>query len=180
MSLSVGDLMQNSRIPVDFTPPKKLLPKINPLSEFPCPQKLNLSNYLLDRNIDHGKGNKCAILYEDEKVTYEKLRIMVNKLGNSLKDLGIENGDRVIIRTPNIPEFIAANFAIQKIGAITVPIMMLLKAREISHIANDTEAKAIITSSNLIHEMRARNKSVPTALNFSISPGAFFSQFSPV
>ena len=155
-------------MPIDYIPPKKLLPRINPLSEFPCPQKLNLSNYLLDKNIDERKSNKCAILYKDKKITYENLRIMVNKLGNSLKDLGIKNGSRVLIRTPNIPEFIVANLATQKIGAITVPTMMLLKAREISHIANNTEAKAMITSSNLINEVEKASGSLKTIKNIIV------------
>lgn len=94
-----------------------------------------------------------AILIDDRRITYGELQLMVNRFGNALRSLGIGVGDRVMLRLPNIPEFIVASLAIQKIGAVSVPTFILLRAREVSYIANDCEAKAIITTPPLLEEV---------------------------
>lgn len=64
-----------------------------------------------------------------------------------------------MLRLPNIPEFTVSLFAVQKIGAVSVPIHTLWRIREISYIANDCEAKVLITTSQSIKEAeKARDK----------------------
>ena len=46
---------------------------------------------------------------------------MANKFANVLTKLGVEAQDRVGLRLTNMPEAIAINFGIQKVGAIPVP-----------------------------------------------------------
>lgn len=164
-------MIQTGRVPKEYLPSKKLLPVIKPFPEVPWSQKLNLSKYLIDRNVEGGRGNKIAILYEDRKITYDELEMLINKFGNSLNDVGIRNGDRVLLRAPNIPEFIVGNFAIQKIGAITVPVMVLLKARTVIRIANQTEAKAIVVHSEFMDEVEKAKGSFETIENILVIGG---------
>jgi long-chain acyl-CoA synthetase len=92
---------------------------------------------------------KVALHFERKEISYEQLNENVNKLANGLKSLGIEKGDRVAIMLPNIPEFVYAFYAIQKLGATAVPFNTMYKGREIIHILNDSGAKAIIALTNL-------------------------------
>jgi len=117
------------------------------------PAKLNIAEVLVDENFRKGMGGKVAILCGDQRITYSELQLMVNRFGNALKSLGVNVGDRVMLRLPNIPEFIVSQFAIQKIGAVSVPVHTLWRAKELSYIANDCEAKVLITTNQLIEEV---------------------------
>lgn len=100
---------------------------------------------------------KEALLYEGKTITYKELDENSNKAANALKNLGLESGDRIALMLPNIPEFVYSFLAIQKIGAVAVPFNTMYKGREITHILNDSGAKAIICLSNfanLINEIR--------------------------
>jgi long-chain acyl-CoA synthetase len=100
---------------------------------------------------------KDALYYEGKTISYRELDENSNKAANALYALGIRRLDRVALMLPNIPEFIYAFLGIQKIGAVAVPFNTMYKGREITHILNDSGAKAIICLSNfanLINEIR--------------------------
>lgn len=164
-------ILQSGRVPLEYLPPKELLPIIKPHPEVPWPQELNLPEYLIDKNIEEGRGSKVAVFYENQEITYKELGNAINRLGNSLKDLGIRSGDRVLLRTLNTPEFIVSNFAIQKIGAITVPVMVLLKARSLAYIANQTAAKAIVVHSEFMTAVEHAMNSLETLSNIIVIDG---------
>lgn len=138
-----------------YGPPKEMWPRFK--LDFPeaqtWPAKLNIAEALVDENVRKGRGAKVAILMDELRITYGELQLMVNRFGNALKSLGVEVGDRVMLRLPNIPEFVVGSLAAQKIGAVSVPTFTLLRAKEISYIANDCEAKVLITTPPLLEEV---------------------------
>jgi 2-aminobenzoate-CoA ligase len=138
-----------------YGPPRETWPRFK--LDFPeaqaWPERLNIAEILVDENVKMGRGGKVAILHEEEKMTYGELQLMVNRFGNALKSLGVGVGDRVMLRLPNIPEFIVSNLAAQRIGAVSVPTFTQLRAKEISYIANDCEAKILITLPSLLEEV---------------------------
>jgi 2-aminobenzoate-CoA ligase len=126
---------------------------------------------LVDENVRRGVGGKVAILCEDQRITYSELQLMVNRFGNALKSLGVEVGDRVMLRLPNIPEFIVSQFAVQKIGAVSVPVHTLWRAKELCYIANDCEAKVLITTPQLIEEVEKAKDEMKTIKHIIIVNG---------
>lgn len=143
------------RIPEAYLPPKELWPtRIYTLPEFQTyPQRLNSTEELLDKAVARGWGDRVAIYYEDQTITYRALQRQVNRLGSRLKALGIEEADRVAIRSLNIPQAIVANFAIIKIGAISLPISALFSRAEIAHVLNNAEARALFVMAPLLEEV---------------------------
>ncbi|MGQ9515474.1 MAG: acyl-CoA synthetase [Thermoproteota archaeon] len=150
-------------IPEEYLPPKEWLPeKIYALPEFyTYPRKLNLAKLFLDNNAEK-RGDKTAIYYEDQRITYRELQEKVNKVGNALKSLGIEDNDRVMLRSPNIPEWIISFFACWKIGAVPTLLSPLARAKTIAYQANDSEAKAIIVSSDVLEDVKKAKKDFNT------------------
>jgi 2-aminobenzoate-CoA ligase len=143
-----------SEIPEEYLPPKDYLPdKIYPLPELRLPQELNLGYLFLDRHIGEGRGSKIAIRYKDEEITFLDFQRQVNRLANALRSLGIEKNDRVMLRSPNRPEWVVACFACWKIAAIPVLVHHQLTIEEIIFRANDSEAKAIVVSSDTFPEV---------------------------
>ena len=95
-------------------------------------------------------GKRVALVFDEKEITYGKLDKESNRLANGLKSLGITHGAKVGIMLPNIPEFVYAFFAIQKLGAIAVPMNTLYKAGEILHVLRDSGAETVVTLSNYV------------------------------
>ncbi len=144
-----------SKIPAAHLPPRELWPqRIYTLPEHAAyPQRFNSTEELVDRHVEEGRDDRVAILYEDQKITYRQLQSAVNRLGSALRALGIEEEDRVLLRSPSIPPALVANFAVLKLGGIIVPTSPLFSRAEIVHIAENTEAVALIVAAPLLAEV---------------------------
>lgn len=103
----------------------------------------------------HRRGD--AIRMDGRVWSYQELDEHANRVAGGLASLGIAKGDRVAMMLPNIPEFVYSFFGIQKLGAVAVPFNTTYKGREISHILQDSGARAIIcltSYANLINEIK--------------------------
>ena len=126
-------------------------------------QSFNAADELLDRTIARLGGDRPAIHEpaRDRTWTYRELQGAVNRLGNGLKRIGVQPGDRVFLRIPDIAEMAVAQLAVWKIGAITVPSSVLERAREISFMVNDTEAAWIIADGDHLDEVDRAREAMP-------------------
>ena len=161
------------KIPEGYFPPRELWPsRIYTLPEYQTyPQKLNSTEELLDKQVAAGKGDRPALLFEDRKIPYKALLGMVNKLGSSLKALGIEEADRVALRAPNIPPSIVANFAVLKIGGIFLPTSGLFSRAEIAHVFNNAEAKAVLVAASMLEELEKARPDLKTVRHIIVMGG---------
>ena len=139
--------------------------------EFQYPDELNAASELLDRNIAEGRGNRPAVYYRDQVLTYGDLQKLVNRMGNALKSLGVEKGDRVMLRFPNTPTAVAAWLATLKIGGVAVMIMPMLRSREISYRANDAECKIVLCDAASIDEVRKAEPVMETVKKILVCDG---------
>src|SRR6266581_2235200 len=157
----------------DYLPPRELWPtRIYKLPEFATyPNRLNPTEELLDKAVAAGRGERIALLFEDQRITYAQLLTQTNKFGNALRELGIGEGDRVLLRTPSIPPAIVANFAVLKLGAVFAPIAPLFSRTEIAHVANDSEAVAIIVHAALLAELEAARDNLKTVRDIIVIGG---------
>jgi 2-aminobenzoate-CoA ligase len=160
-------------IPADYLPPKELWPqRIYKLPEHETyPQRFNSTEELLDKQVAAGKGERVAIYFEDKKIPYKAVLANVNKLGSALKRLGIEEADRVMLRLPNIPPAVMANFAIIKIGAVSLPTSALFSQAEIAHVANLAEAKGVIVAGALLEELEKARPNLKTVKHVIVVGG---------
>lgn len=83
--------------------------------------------------------NKIAIQSEQGMLNYQEFEEKINKTANAFINLGIKQGERVLIQIGNRFEFMYCYFAAMKIGAIIVPINPLYTSSEISHIVSDSQ-----------------------------------------
>jgi benzoate-CoA ligase family protein len=104
------------------------------------PEKLNITAYYLDSNMEKGKGDKVAVYYRDEKITYGEIAALTNKVGHVLKELGVEAEDRVLLALNDSPEFIASWFGIIKIGAVATDVYSFLQPKDYAYFLNYTRA----------------------------------------
>jgi len=84
-----------------------------------------------------------------------------SRLGYLLRDLGVEKGDRVVVQLPNCPEVLISFPAINRIGAVIVPLSPLLGPEQATHILRDCGAKVVITSSHFLEGARKVKEKAP-------------------
>jgi len=96
---------------------------------------------------------KTYLYFHNEQITFKKLFDNVNSVGLYLKHLGIKRGDRVALYLRNSPEFLYAWFALNKIGAVMVPINTAFKKDETSYVLQNSECKGIIAHADVLEEV---------------------------
>ena len=150
-----------AKIPSRYLPPKEYLPEtVHLLPELRYPEKFNLTQVLLDQNVCE-RADKVAIRYGDKKISYQELQAMVNRFANALRELGVEKNDRVILRSPNVPEYLVWNFACWRIGAIPVLMNHLNRYEEVAFKANDSAAVAICVHSDFYEDVEKARPQCP-------------------
>ncbi len=122
-----------------------------PHAEWFAGAKVNITENCLDRHIDAGKGDKVAIYWEGEpgdkvQITFSELHRAVCQFANVLKAKGIEQGDRVLVYMPMIPEATIAMLACARIGAVHSVIFGGFSADSIKDRLDDSKATAVITA----------------------------------
>jgi benzoate-CoA ligase len=116
------------------------------------PQQFNVSTFFVDRNVAEGRGDRIAFFFEDRTLTYRELQELVNRVGNALRDLGVEMEHRVLLLLLDCPEFVASFFGAIKIGAVPVPVNTMLRAQDYLYFLDDSRARVAIISQPLLAE----------------------------
>jgi len=84
-----------------------------------------------------------AIVYLDEKIRYRALQDMVLRLAASLLRLGIRQGDRVVLYLYNMPQTLLAWLALERLGAVVVPVAPVYSSQDLRYLVNDVGAETI-------------------------------------
>jgi 2-aminobenzoate-CoA ligase len=147
----------------DHLPPPEQWPDfIFELPDYHYPDRLNCVTELLDRWLEKGWHDRPCMISASETVTYGLMAERVNRIANVLvKDLGLKSGNRVLLRSANNPQFVAAYLAIMKAGGIAVATMPLLRAREIAFPINKAKITLSLCDFRLSEEMEKAKDLAP-------------------
>jgi long-chain acyl-CoA synthetase len=110
-------------------------------------------------------GEHVSLIFEGQEFTNAEMGRTTGKLGNALKKLGVNRGDRVIIQMPNCPEVIQSFGAVWRIGAVVVPMNYLIGEEESAYIYQDCGAETVISSSEFLPKIEACRAKAPAAKN---------------
>ncbi len=114
--------------------------------------KTNITYNCLDYQVEKGRGDKVAILFQGEpdddvkKYTYKDLLKEVSRFANVLKKRGVKKGDRIAIYLPMIAELPIAMMACARIGAIHTIVFGGFSAESLRDRILDAGAKVLITA----------------------------------
>ena len=117
------------------------------------PEVFNAAHYLVDRHVEKGRGDRPAILFEDEIHTYDQLRRQVNRAGHMLKSLGVEMENRVMLLVRDSPQMVFSFLGAIKLGAVPIPTNILMKSPDFLYVLNDSRAKVLIVDSVFLPEI---------------------------
>lgn len=113
------------------------------------PDQFNATSAFLDSHLQHGRGNRPAIHYQDHTYTYSQIAELANRVGNGLRDLGVEMEQRVALLLLDSPEWAAGFFGSMKIGAVPVAINTALRPNDYVYMLNDSRAKVLLISAEV-------------------------------
>ena len=85
---------------------------------------------------------RLAVICGEARMTYAEVNQKASQVAHGLLKLGIKKGDKIALSCPNLPYFPIIYYGILKIGAVVVPLNILLKGREIAYHLQDSDAKA--------------------------------------
>jgi fatty-acyl-CoA synthase len=91
-----------------------------------------------------------AVAYGDRRETYAELGASVQQLAGALTASGIGPGDRVAYLLPNVPELLAAHFAVPLAHAVLVAINTRLSGPEIAYILQHSGSKILVADTELL------------------------------
>lgn len=116
-------------------------------------------------------AENVAIIHDEISLTYNELNRAVNALGNRLRSLGLQKGDKVALLLSNCPEFIISYFATQKIGAVAVTLNIMSTTYELRYLLGNSEAKVLITETPLTKRFEEISGDVPLCRHLIVTNG---------
>ena len=113
-----------------------------------------------------------ALRFLGHTTTWGELDRRVTALAGSLSRRGVGFGDRVLILMLNRTEFIESFLAINKLGAIAVPVNFRMTPPEIAFLVSDCRARLVITESVLAKVATAVRGIDPTLTTVVVAGGS--------
>jgi benzoate-CoA ligase family protein len=120
----------------------------------------NASEYLLDRHVRAGGGDRIALTGVAGELSYAELAERVRQAARGLRSLGLQAEQRVVMVMADSPEFVITYLAAMRIGAVPVPISTMLRADDIAAILIDSRARVLAISA-VYHDVVASALTFP-------------------
>src|SRR5437879_1594614 len=95
------------------------------------------------------RRDQIALEWGGREYTFGEIDARSNRTAHALGSRGLACGDRLCVQLANRIEMIDLFLACVKLGVIFVPINILYREREISHIRADAEPKLMVTERDL-------------------------------
>lgn len=114
---------------------------------FDIPEHIHSLIDVFDDNLANHR-NATAITFMDKSMTYGELNNASIKIAAYLQSLGLQQGDKVAVMMPNMPQYLIAMFGIIRAGYTLVNINPLYTAHELEHQLNDSDTKVLFIVEN--------------------------------
>src|SRR6476469_5761378 len=114
------------------------------------PARFNIARAICDSHAAR-TPDAAALLYEEadgrlRPWSFAQVQAEANRFANALKHLGVAAGAIVAIHLPQCPEALISHVAIQKLGAIALPMFNLFGPDAIGYRLRDSGARVLIST----------------------------------
>jgi benzoate-CoA ligase family protein len=126
-------------------------------------ESFNASVYLLDRQVEAGRGDHPAVTGPAGSASYAELAAQVAVFAAGLASLGIRPEERVLIAATDCPEHVVTFLALLRMGAIAVPVSTMYNGTELGELLRDTRARVVVASAEFAGAAREAIRLAPEA-----------------
>src|SRR5437868_12787831 len=109
----------------------------------------NAVTWLLDRNVDEGRGGKLAFTDTVSELSYGDLQRQSRRLANLLRRLGVRREERVAMIMLDTVDFPIVFLGAIRAGIVPVPLNTLLTAEQYAYVLADCRARVLFVSEAL-------------------------------
>ncbi|MEP9361540.1 AMP-binding protein [Nocardioides sp. CN2-186] len=102
------------------------------------------------RSTAHRVPDAEALLFGDRSLTYRELDAEVDRYAAALRASGVAQGDRVCLMSGNSDLFVLAFYAVQRLGAVFVPVNPASAPPEVAHLMADSGATVLLVAGPLL------------------------------
>jgi crotonobetaine/carnitine-CoA ligase len=128
---------------MDATTPAKVFdPRI------PAPEDC-VARLLIDRRARETPDKVFSLFPDGSSWTYRHLRDAVVQTALGLQQLGVKQGDNVLIWMPNGSDAVRAIYAANYLGAVAIPVNIAYRGRLLEHVIRNSQAKIIVVHADL-------------------------------
>ncbi|SMX61582.1 Putative AMP-dependent synthetase and ligase [Bradyrhizobium sp. ORS 285] len=109
----------------------------------------NAVSWLLDRNVEAGRGDKLAYTDTVSELTYRGLQQQSCRVSNLLRRLGVRREERVAMIMLDTVDFPAVFLGSMRAGIVPVPLNTLLTSEQYAYVLADCRARVLFVSEAL-------------------------------
>src|ERR1700727_1790108 len=110
----------------------------------------NAVTWLLDRNVDEGRGTKLAFTDTVRELSYGDLQKQSRRVGNMLRRLGARREERVAMIMLDTTDFPIVFLGAIRAGVVPVPLNTLLTSDQYAYVLADCRARVLFVSEALL------------------------------
>src|SRR5580698_149423 len=110
-------------------------------------QLFNACEYLLDRRLAAGDGQRIALTGPAGDLTYAELHDRVRRTAAGLRAAGVRPEQRILMVMADSPHFAVVYLAAMRVGAIPVPVSTMLRSDGIAELLRDSRARFLAVTS---------------------------------
>ena len=107
------------------------------------------------------RPSRLALVWRDQQYSYLTLDAEIDRVAENLLTRKVAHGDRIALYMHNLPQFVIALYALQRIGAVVVPINIYWKGRDLRHLLETSQVTGIITIGPLYDRVKEVQESLP-------------------
>lgn len=99
-------------------------------------------------------GDSPFLMTEDITYSYDRANALVNAYAHGLRRLGLQAGDRLLIYMHSCVEFVLLTLAVNKLGAVWVPVNADYKGEWLAETINASKGSMLATDTSLLAKIR--------------------------
>jgi len=109
-------------------------------------ETLNACVYLVDRQVEAGRGGHLAVTGPAGSLSYAELAARAAELAAGFTAHGVRPEERVLLVATDRPEAVVTFCALLRMGAIPVPVSTMCRAEELGELVRDSRARMVVAT----------------------------------
>jgi benzoate-CoA ligase len=134
---------------------------VTTVSDSTATRSFNATDYLVDRHVRDGDGDRVAVVAPGGTLSYAELAGEVRRVAAGLHALGVRPEERVLMCMVDDVELFTAILATMYLGAVAVPSSTMLTGQELRTLVVDSRARVVLGSAEFLDTVRASIQDAP-------------------